>query len=330
MRATHIAGWVAGALLVVVPAAPSLAAAPPPGPVVTGVVYRPDGRPAAKVELQAEGWHAKGIDGKGGGTRLVIPQFTFHTDAAGRYRVRLPRFHGDEPGPAGTRSRWSVLLLSPQGVGYAQVTIDIASDQASVTQDIHLLRGDRVKGRVLGYPGGKPLSGADIYAVVDEGITSSVGISHAVTDGRGRFEIPADLPPGRYRVGAAAKGYGLIAAYDPGAAKAAQARSITLEMVHAVRVRGRVLAADGTPVRSRRLGLEVRCRRSVIEYTMDTDARGNFAMTLAWDPDEYDRWWGAGCREAQLSAVELERRRSQAVTINPMKSSRAEVTLKLQ
>jgi len=306
------------------------------GPTLTGTVYLPDGRPAAKLELLADGWHLEVVGGKVGGASFQMPPFTLRTDARGRYRVRLSRHPGDEPAPAGAtyRLHLHLLLLALRGAGWARLKMEVGPDQSRVEQEIRLLRGDRVVGTVLGYPGGRPIAAAQVTVVMDEGITYSVPISHAVTDKRGRFRVPIVLPPGEYRVGAAAEGYGLISPYVPDPHQTAQLLTITLSMVRDLRLTGRVLSADGMPVSGKRVLLQMEhylagSLRLKSGLSVNTDPCGRFSAAYRWEPGEFDRWWGEGCTEAVLSVGD-DGRESNAVLIDPTARSQVEAVLKLK
>jgi len=231
----------------------------------SGTVYLPDARPAANVKLLPVGvtaWYGfptppGSVGGDAFGGAAMDP---LTTDTRGRYRWTIrpepPGGDATTPAPRDARIAWLALLYSPDGAGYAYVS-DLSSAQTHV--DIHLRAGDRVEGRVLGYPGAQPMAGVEVSVGVAPPIFMGHGggpvAERVVTDGDGRFRMKASFPPDSYTLHASLpKEWGeMEVRLDPPASETPTSRSAEISLAHTYTVRGHAYGPDGQPLRKTRL-----------------------------------------------------------------------------
>jgi hypothetical protein len=322
-------------------------------PTVSGVIFLPNGRPAAGATFEVRGavWRdlesmmdlgdeprpagIPGSQGKSGGTL-----FTVVTDATGHYQV--PLFPDEAPEHLslfGGGTNYEVRLLSPNGRGWSEVIRFTANlDHPAVHQDISLRAGEQVDGVVTGYPGAQALPGAYVYAVVPglgpAPLNRPEVVAGAVADDQGRFHITTALQPGGYTLGAyAGNPWGFAGAVEaePEGAVQLGRRRVELQLVREGRLHGRLLHPDGTPVTKVVQTVIVRAvsEGEPWEYTADieTDEEGRYELSFKtlW---EARMPWGRGVRQAVISA-----RGQEAVlppkTVDFMEASDQEVDLGL-
>lgn len=198
-----------------------------PLPKITGVVRRPDGQPAAGLELRIIGSY---------GDEGSAPK----SDANGRFKVEFdPRQFG--------RSDMSFCLLIRDPERNLAVAQDIDEDTGPL--DLRLAPGVTFAGRAE--CDGKPVTNATAALVFWTG-RSGMHLSGLCrgTNTPGRFEIPA-LPPGRrYGLYVSAPGYGQASIHN--LETETEARRVELEPVELKRANlklaGQVLDADDKPV----------------------------------------------------------------------------------
>jgi RNA polymerase sigma factor (sigma-70 family) len=207
-----------------------------------GTVRDGEGRPVAAAVVHVEA-HVPSS----------IWQQEARADAEGRYavdglpgtalsvRAGAPGLFFPEQGPDGVTN---AALSKPTHV-------PLASEGAEVVRDLVLLPGLRVTGTVLDDRG--PAAGAAVSARRTQG---GGGIPNplphdardVVTDSSGRFELEG-LAPGLWSVEARAKGARAALPEPIRLGAAAPVEPISLRLVRTGSVAGRVLRADGTPVR---------------------------------------------------------------------------------
>ncbi len=303
-------------------------------PVMTGVVLLPDGRPAADVTLEAAGDRddsAKGQKTRGVGWRAL---FTIRTDGHGRYQADLAPGGAKAPSIEGDSAEFHCFLISPQGAGWAPLTLEVSSRHAEVSRDIRLRRGDQIHGTVVAYPGGKPLPGAKVYAIMEDRLLRPVIVHETEADQKGRFAIPTSLPPGEYIVGAAADGYGFLAEDRRKTGRPGTVRELTLRLIRDFHFRGQVLGADGVPLRNRPVtilvdgdGSNVRYPRSEVGLDTRTDAEGRFAYVF----QSHEMYVPLSRTHRHLIVrAKTDSQVSNRVTVDATKVSEAEVVLKMR
>jgi hypothetical protein len=296
-------------------------------PIVSGVIFLPNGRPAAGATFEVRGavWRdlesmmdlgdeprpagIPGSQGKSGGTLLTVV-----TDATGHYQV--PLFPDEAPehlSVFGSGTNYEIRLLSPDGRGWSEVIRFTTNlDHPAVHQDISLRAGEQVDGVVTGHPGAKALPGAYVYAVVPglgpAPLNRPEVVAGAVADDQGRFRIATALQPGGYALGAYAGnpwGFAGVAEAGPEGVVELGRRRVELQLVREGRLHGRLLHPDGTPVAKATQPVTVRAvsEGEPWEYTADieTDEEGRYelAFKTLW---EARMPWGRGVRQAVISA----------------------------
>lgn len=299
-------------------------------PVLSGAVRLPDGKSAAHVTLEA--W----------GRRQGHPEhsimfwgpkvFTIRTDAHGRYQAELTPPPGWMPVDE-TAAEWDVVLISQQGVGYAWLNLRAEAGRRTLVQDIDLVRGDRVSGTVILYPGGRPAAGARVSAALLSSLTKLPVVSETRADRKGRFRLPADLPPGEYVVGAAAAGAGLAGTFGPRRDLPPQHHHIELHLVKDFRLRAQVLDENGQPLSGENVDLKIGAKNpsTSVEfgYRVATDHQGCFNTLVEWVDSETKPYWRIAAKQATVSVC-FRDRRSGGVTVDPAGSSRTQVVLRLR
>lgn len=305
-------------------------------PVLSGTVYLPDGKPASRAVLTAVGWRNSYVGGKQDGSSYWTSMLTIHTDARGRFRSRLdapPNNMVNPPVIIESAARWDVTLLSQQGIGYAAgITLQAKAGQPQLHQDIHLQRGDRVSGTVIGYPGGRPLAGVRVTACLFSGVTKNFVVSETRTDAQGRFRVLAELPPGDYTVGAEAPSTGLVEDFGSARNHPAQEYRVELHLVKDFTLRAQVLNADGSPRRNQKLDLSLvdpRPRGQTRGWSVTTDREGRFTAAVTWSQDEFNLWRREAAEHYEAS-VTYGGRTSPRVTLDPMKSSQIAAVFRLE
>jgi hypothetical protein len=237
-------------------------------PVFSGTVYLPNGQPARNATLLGHGligWYPvpkqtssrPGALGAWGQTGGELPKIT--TDAQGRYRLSFTTgWSGKASEGDQARTELSMLLYSPDGLGYAAVgEATPGGVRPGAPLDIHLREGDRVSGRVVGYPGGQPLAGVE----VEVGLESLGFLGHGrvagekvTTDAEGRFWLRSALPPKRYELTARSAGWGTMETESvPPLSETAAVRTVEIRLVRPYAVHGRAYGPDGKALRAQRI-----------------------------------------------------------------------------
>jgi hypothetical protein len=231
-----------------------------PPPKISGVVRRPDGQPAAGLEVQVV---------RGGGGNLLGTQDVTDTDG---------RFEGqwNLPGYVAMEQRLSDCLLIRDMERNLAVAVDIDEDTGPL--DLRLTSALTLVGRAE--CGGKPVTNASavlIFWTGDGGMHLS-GLSVAANK-PGRFEIPA-LPPGRrYGVVVSAPGYGpkslpdLKISAGPGRQ---ELEPVELKPAN-LQIAGQVVDADDKPVAGVRVNLQGEDQPTSFTRT-DREGRFRFAQ----------------------------------------------------
>lgn len=263
------------------------------------VTSLPGGEPVRHARIEIRGDRAPQ-----GAVRRVV-----HTDAEGRFRVRIPLRHVhlqiDAPHHA-TRTfgtgrtdyaniTWSDTSSSSYGWN-APEPLEIPPDRHLV---VRLPRLARVQGVVRRADDGDAVAGAPVIAIATAGRTAGA-VATATTDTQGRYDLP-DAPLGQVVFVVAGQGWtSKDLAWAGSRGRSTTSRldlapgdhaTLDLEVVPGVGLRGRVFDADGAPV----AGASVRCLPSSVEPkavdfpfgrfsspawvgAQTTDAEGRFAF----------------------------------------------------
>jgi hypothetical protein len=308
-----------------------------------GTVYLPNGRPAARVVLEASGSVSQITPSRNGAQATGKGLFTVRTDAHGRYRVELNprRVRGLDSQWGATAPdapvEWDVFLISQAGVGYGSLLVRAEGSRRQLDLDIKLRRGDRVGGATLAASGGRPVAGARVVAMLESKVVRPVPICEAASGRDGVFGLKADLPPGTYRVGATAPGWSILAGGTAVTTGPAQTRRLTLPMTRRqVTIRGSLLGSDGTPLRGRKVTILLEATGGSgheqgytgPRHSITTDNDGRFSFVRTW-PTEEDYPWAVGY-PTLVVAAEVGDRHSDSVKANVLHSARCDAVLTLR
>ncbi len=265
-------------------------------PEMVGTVYLPNGAPAANIELaQYENVGREFLrpplegpassDGSfgamygNGGVRDPI-----RTDAQGRYRVPLLDLNdlSDNvspcPGMTGEGLKYEGYVISPTGLGWAELQVMVDLDRPEVRRDIHLRPGAQVSGTVVGYPGGAPMAGVHVQVGTDvPGEILSHGpwpVEEVVTDEEGHFRASAAIPPESLGVVARPPdGWAVMIERWPRPDPTPGERHVEIALLRDSVIEGQVFAPDGSAVADTHVIFGDRLEA-------DTDAEGHYRIEI--------------------------------------------------
>jgi hypothetical protein len=268
-------------------------------PVLSGVVYTQGGAPAANMALRGYGMRGRTnyvppadgipptqVDYGGGWTNGGMP-VSVTTDGLGRYSVPLLDIGCETngwppPSVDADGTEYNLVLVAPEGQGWARLQCRVGLDTPEMQRDIRLQPGARVRGTVIGYPGGAPMAGVHVQVGTDVpgDITGHGGpatVEEVVTDEEGRFQASAAIPPELLRVVARPPaGWAVMIEGWPRPDPAPGDRYVEIALLRDPVIEGQVFGPDGSALANAHVAFGNRLEA-------DTDDGGRYR--LQFEPD---------------------------------------------
>jgi protocatechuate 3,4-dioxygenase beta subunit len=205
---------------------------------LTGWVHDPAGRPVVDA-------------------RVRYASFEQRTDDEGGFRLALP-----------TLSQEIHLMAEAEGFAQKRTRVHVP-ETGEARVDIELPYEFRVRGRVLDEDGA-PIAGAAVTSFYTQG-------NHVITDASGRYSL-GSLDPGRpkHMIDAKKQGYAMVS--EEIETNSRREAELDLAMRRGVRVEGRVLDENGTPLEKVELYIGFSAH-DIGRLDAITEAGGRFAFT---------------------------------------------------
>lgn len=258
----------------------------------------------------------------------LVPIGGARVEQHGADEVHVTHASSDGSFELAVRPRRDACTLRIEAAGFAATLVEatVHAEERVNLGDVVLAPGGRVRGRVLG-PDGAPFAGAsvsvtrpDLWGSLEERqVSGPFGpqLVATLSAADGRFELDgAGVGPMRVWAGAPGMRYAVSPPVEVRAREVTDEIELRLEPVRRDdRIRGVVLAPDGSPVPGARLGVWEHAGGGGTSYSIAVDDSGHFQLTAkrgrVYDlraGDKTDRWAASIAKGVQPGTHDVELR----------------------